>query len=210
MATGITVRPSTVDRFVPGMAPAAVLDLDAGLMLRVRDGCASSFTMLLDRHRTPVIHYLFRMVQNQAIAEELAQEVFLRVYRSRQKYEPSAKFTTWLFRIATNLAFNWLRDQRSRRAQESLSDESGQNAAKELSDRKPSVESVLVHEVKLSAVREAIGRLPEKQRAAVLMHKYEEMEYSQIARVLGCSVSAVKSLIFRAYESLRVRLAQFA
>jgi len=166
--------------------------------------------MLLDRHRTPVIHYLFRMVQNQAIAEELAQEVFLRVYRSRQKYEPSAKFTTWLFRIATNLAFNWLRDQRSRRAQESLSDESGQNAAKELSDRKPSVESVLVHEVKLSAVREAIGRLPEKQRAAVLMHKYEEMEYSQIARVLGCSVSAVKSLIFRAYESLRVRLAQFA
>ncbi len=209
MADGVSVQPWRPDRVRPGMAVAATLDLDAALMLRVRDGCSSSYAALLERHRNPVIHYVFRMVQNQAIAEELAQEVFLRVYRSRQKYEPSAKFTTWLFRIATNLAFNWLRDERSRKSQESLNDGLTAGATINLKDRRPSVESVLVHNVKLNAVREAIGSLPEKQRAAVLMHKYEEMEYSQIAKVLGCSDSAVKSLIFRAYESLREKLAQY-
>ncbi|MBI4893642.1 MAG: RNA polymerase sigma factor [Acidobacteria bacterium] len=192
-----------------GMAVAATLDFDATLMLRVRDGCASSYATLLERHRTPVIHFLFRMVQNQAIAEELAQEVFLRVYRSREKYEASAKFTTWLFRIATNLAFNWLRDEKGRKAQDSLQDETASNATKKLCDRAPSVESRLVYEVKLEEIRVAIGLLPEKQRAAVLMHKYEEMEYSQIAKVLGCSESAVKSLLFRAYECLRARLAHY-
>ncbi len=192
------------------MAAVATLDFDATLMLKVREGCGTSFAELLDRHRTPVVHFLCRMVQNQAIAEELAQEVFLRVYRSREKYEASAKFTTWLFRIATNLAFNWLRDQKSRRTQQSLQDDSGQTASKKLTDGAPSVESVLVYEVKLEEVRGAIGLLPEKQRAAVLMHKYEEMEYSQIAKVLGCSESAVKSLLFRAYENLRARLAHYS
>ena len=77
---------------------AATLDFDAELMLRVKDGDGASFTILLEKHRLPVIHFLYRMVQNQAVAEELAQEVFLRVYRSRGSYEPTAKFTTWLFR----------------------------------------------------------------------------------------------------------------
>jgi RNA polymerase sigma-70 factor (ECF subfamily) len=149
-------------------------------------------------------------VQNQAIAEELAQEVFLRVFRSRLSYEPSAKFTTWLFRIATNLAFNWLRDHKSRANSESLDEETSGGKARQLRDGQPSVENILVHRVKLDTVREAISKLPAKQRAAVLMHKYEEMEYSLIAKVLGCSESAVKSLLFRAYESLRVRLAQYA
>ncbi len=191
------------------MAAAAVIDFDAVLMLRVRGGCGTSFSALLERHRAPVIHFLFRMVQNQAIAEELAQEVFLRVYRSREKYEPSAKFTTWLFRIATNLAFNWMRDEKNLKSQESLHDNDALNATHKLCDHTPSVESLLVREVKFEEVREAIGKLPAKQRAAVLMHKYEEMEYSQIARVLGCSESAVKSLLFRAYESLRTRLAHY-
>ncbi len=192
------------------MAAAATLDIDAGLMLCVRDGDTHCFGILLERHRNSVVHFLFRMVQNQAIAEELAQEVFLRVYRSRASYEPSAKFTTWLFRISTNLAFNWLRDKRNERFEESLQDEGAANASRKLFDHQPSVESVLVHRVKLNEVRAAIAKLPANQRAAVLMHKYEEMEYSQIARVLGCSESAVKSLLFRAYESLRARLAQYA
>ncbi|HEY3442134.1 MAG TPA: sigma-70 family RNA polymerase sigma factor [Paludibaculum sp.] len=192
------------------MAAAAILDLDAGLMLCVRNGDSACFSALLDRHRNSVVHFLYRMVLNQAIAEELAQEVFLRVYRSRAKYEPSAKFTTWLFRISANLAFNWLRDEKNERFQESLQDEDAPSSTRRLFDHQPSVECVLVHRVKLNEVREAITRLPPKQRAAVLMHKYEEMEYSQIARVLGCSESAVKSLLFRAYESLRARLAQYA
>src|ERR1019366_658398 len=92
------------------MGPTAALDYDAQLMLRVKDGDGASFTELLDKHRSPVVHFLYRMIQDHSVSEELAQEVFLRVYRSRNTYEPTAKFTTWLFRIATHLALNWLRD----------------------------------------------------------------------------------------------------
>jgi RNA polymerase sigma-70 factor (ECF subfamily) len=150
------------------------------------------------------------MVQNHAVAEELAQEVFLRVYRSRSSYEPTAKFTTWLFRIATHLALNSLRDGKNERLQERLDKDSPEMPARQVTDRRPSVEQTMVYQVRLDEVRQAVAALPGKQRAAVLMHKYEEMEYSQIARVLRCSESAVKSLLFRAYETLRARLAHMA
>jgi RNA polymerase sigma-70 factor (ECF subfamily) len=189
-----------------GTSPAP--DLDAQLMLRVRDGDEESFRVLLDKHRNPLVHFLYRMVQEQAVAEELAQEVFLRIYKSRLSYEPTARFTTWMFRIATHLALNWLRDEKNERAQERLDkDRGGDLPAREVPDHKPSVEQRMVYQARLREVRDAIGKLPEKQRAAVLMHKYEEMEYAQIAGVLGCSESAVKSLLFRAYETLRARLA---
>jgi RNA polymerase sigma-70 factor (ECF subfamily) len=187
---------------------AAALDGDAQLMLRVREGDEESFGVLLEKYRNPVIRFVYRMVQDQAIAEELGQEVFLRVYRSRTTYEPTAKFTTWLFRIATHLALNWLRDGRSERGHKRLDDEGdGEMPVREVADRRPSVEQRMVYQTRLQEVRDAIALLPEKQRAAVLMHKYEEMEYSQIAQVLECSESAVKSLVFRAYETLRARLA---
>jgi RNA polymerase sigma-70 factor (ECF subfamily) len=189
---------------------AAALDYDAELMLRVKEGDGNSFALLLEKHRASLIHFLFRMVQNHAIAEELAQEAFLRVYRSRATYEPTAKFTTWLFRIATHLALNWLRDGKGERGQERLDDVSGDLPMRQVYDRRPSVEQHLLSQVRVEEIRRAIAALPEKQRAAVLMHKYEEMEYSQIARVLSCSESAVKSLLFRAYESLRCRLAHMA
>jgi RNA polymerase sigma-70 factor (ECF subfamily) len=189
---------------------AAVLDLDTELMVRVKEGDGASFGVLLERHRSPVVHFLYRMVQNHAVAEELAQEVFLRVYRSRSTYEPKAKFTTWLFRIATHLALNALRDGKNERLQERLDDDTGDMPVRQVSDHRPSVEQRMVYQAKLDEVRRAIAALPEKQRAAVLMHKYEEMEYTQIARVLSCSESAVKSLLFRAYETLRARLAHMA
>ena len=189
---------------------AAALDFDAELMLRVKEGDGASFGVLLGKHRSSVVHFLYRMVQNHAVAEELAQEVFLRVYRSRSTYEPTARFTTWLFRIATHLALNAIRDGKNERSQERLDDDTSGLPVRQVSDRRPSVEQSLVYQAKLDEVRRAIGVLPEKQRAAVLMHKYEEMEYSQIARVLGCSESAVKSLLFRAYETLRARLAHMA
>jgi RNA polymerase sigma-70 factor (ECF subfamily) len=189
---------------------AAALDFDAELMLRVKDGDGASFGVLLEKHRSSVVHFLYRMIQNHAVAEELAQEVFLRVYRSRSTYEPTAKFTTWLFRIATHLALNSLRDGKNERSQERLDDDSSDMPARQVSDRRPSVEQAMVYQAKLDEIRRAIGALPEKQRAAVLMHKYEEMEYSQIAKVLACSESAVKSLLFRAYETLRARLAHMA
>ena len=188
----------------------AALDLDAELMLRVKEGDGASFAVLLDKHRLSVVHFLYRMVQNHPVAEELAQEVFLRVYRSRSTYEPTAKFTTWLFRIATHLALNALRDGKNERLQERLDDDSSDMPVRQISDSRPSVEQSLVHQARLDEVRRAVATLPEKQRAAVLMHKYEEMEYSQIAKVLSCSESAVKSLLFRAYETLRARLAHMA
>jgi RNA polymerase sigma-70 factor (ECF subfamily) len=197
----IGIGPETL----PERCPSA--DPDAELMLRVRDGDEESFRILLEKHRNPVMHFVDRMTQNPAVSEELAQEVFLRVYRSRSTYEPTARFTTWLFRIATHLTLNWLRDGRVERAQQRLEEErDGEIRTRELADRKPTTEQRMVYEARLQEVREAIALLPEKQRAAVLMHKYEEMEYSQIATTLGCSESAVKSLLFRAYESLRSRL----
>lgn len=202
-------QPSLKIRVYKDVAALAEAEPDAQLMLRVRNGCPESFTALLHRYRLPVTHYLFRMVQSRAIAEELAQEVFLRVYRSRASYEPTAKFTTWLFRIATRLALNWLRDGKKERQQESLDEQGVGGMARQVEDKRPSVEQLLLREAELREIRLAIDRLPPKQRAAILMHKYEELEYSQIAAVLGCSESAVKSLLFRAYETLRMRLAQF-
>ena len=192
------------------MEAVASLERDAELMLRVRDGDSACFALLLSRHRGSVIQFMFRMVQDRAVSEELAQEVFLRVYRSRTTYEPTAKFTTWLFRIATHLALNWIRDRKSERGQESLDQESSDGAMRQVSDRRPSVEQRMLFEARLKEIRRAIDMLPAKQRAAVLMHKYEEMGYNQIAAALNCSESAIKSLLFRAYESLRARLAHFA
>jgi len=188
-----------------GIAGFAI-EQDAQLMLGVREGDTHSFTLLLERHRMSVIHFLYRIVQNQAIAEELAQEVFLRVYKSRESYEPTAKFTTWLFRISTHLALNWIRDKRYEQKSHSLDVDFEENLHLQVPDRTPSVEESLLKAARAQEIRMAISSLPAKQRAAVLMHKYQEMDYSQISAVLGCTDSAVKSLLFRAYERLRSRL----
>jgi RNA polymerase sigma-70 factor (ECF subfamily) len=202
---------SGTDRVSPDVGTSLGLDADAQLMLRVRDGDDESFRQLLHRHRNPLVHFLYRMVQDQAVSEELAQEVFLRIFRSRETYVPTARFTTWMFRIGTHVALNWLRDEKHARRQERIDDaEPAEGPVRELADRTPSVEQRMLYEARLAEIRQAIAMLPDKQRAAVLMHKYEEMEYSQIAAVLECSESAVKSLLFRAYESLRARLAHLA
>jgi len=192
------------------MEAVVALEPDAQLMLRVGEGDDTSFAVLLERHRGSVVHFMYRMVQNQAVSEELAQEVFLRVYRSRSTYEPTAKFTTWLFRIATHVALNSIRDGKKEKGHESLDVETADGMERQVADRQPTVEQEMVHEVKRREVRQAIEALPAKQRAAVLMHKYEGLDYAQIAAVLSCSESAIKSLLFRAYESLRGRLAHMA
>jgi RNA polymerase sigma-70 factor (ECF subfamily) len=204
-------QPSWDERVHTDMtAAAAYLERDAQLMLRVREGDDVSFALLLEKHRRPVIHFLYRMVQNQGVCEELAQEVFLRVYKAREKYEPTAKFTTWLFRIASHLALNWLRDRKSERAEDSLDSTPAGGTPLQLPDQTLNREQELLRGARMAEVRAAIQDLPNKQRAAVLMHKYEEMGYAQIAKALNCSESAVKSLLFRAYETLRVRLAHMA
>ncbi len=188
---------------------AVVARSDAELMLRVKDGDEESFGNLLSKHRDPVINYLYRMVHNAAVAEELAQDVFLRVYRARATYEPSAKFTTWLYRIATRVAFNFVRDGRVARAAVPLEGPTGEPIAA-LRTSEPTAEDRLVADARAKEVRSAIRALPEKQRAAVILHKYQELDYREIAASLECSESAVKSLLFRAYETLRGRLAHLA
>jgi RNA polymerase sigma-70 factor (ECF subfamily) len=184
---------------------------DVQLMLDVKAGDEQSFELLLRKYRTPLVNFLYRMVRDTAVAEDLAQEVFLRVYRARQEYAPSAKFTTWMFRIATNLALNSVRDNRHRQMEISMDQtvDTGEDEhrAMEVPDRAPSVEQELVARCRAELIMKAIHLLPEKQRAAVLLHKYQELDYDEIARVLECSESALKSLLFRAYETLRVELA---
>jgi len=186
---------------------------DVQLMLDVKAGDEQSFELLLQRYRTPLVNFLYRMVRVREEAEDLAQEVFLRVYRARQDYVPSAKFTTWLFRIATNLALNSVRDNRYQRMEVSLDApvtvdaEDGDEKTIDIAEKNPNIEQHLVEEARKNMIRHAIDKLPAKQRAAVLLHKYQELDYGDIARILECSESALKSLLFRAYETLRVELA---
>jgi len=157
-----------------------------------------------------VVNHLYRLVQNRAIAEELAQDVFVRVYRSRERYQPDAKFTTWLFRITTNVALNWHRDTRREAGHLRLDDASESAPKLELREPGPGIEEMLIRDDKAREVRQAVDSLKGKQLAAVLMQKYEGMDYAQIAEVLNCSIPALKSILFRAYETLRGRLAHFA
>ena len=184
---------------------------DVQLMLDAKAGDELSFELLLRKYRTPLVNFLYRMVRDAAVAEDLAQEVFLRVYRAREEYVPSAKFTTWMFRIATNLALNSVRDNRHRQMEISMDQtvEVGEDEqrAMEVPDKAPNVEQQMVARSRAEMILKAIHALPEKQRAAVLLHKYQELDYDEIARVLECSESALKSLLFRAYETLRVQLA---
>jgi RNA polymerase sigma-70 factor (ECF subfamily) len=185
---------------------------DAAVMLRVAAGDEAGFNYLVGKYHRPMIHFLYRMVHNQAVAEELAQEVFLRVYRARDSYRAEARFTTWLYRIATNLAVNHARDTRHERAAQTIyldapDEETG--TTPDLADDEPSVEHRLLRDERMAAIRSHVMALPERQRMAVLMHKYQGMDYRQIGEVLKLSESATKSLLFRAYQTLRDKLKDF-
>jgi len=191
--------------------PGEVLT-DAEVMLRVKTGDDSAFEYLVQKYRRPMVSFMYRMAHNATVAEDLAQEVFLRVYRSREKYEASAKFTTWLYRIATNLAVNYTRDTRHERPENTVSidepdDDTGLTV--DLPDTSLSAEEAIIRRERMAAIRERVQALPERQKMAVIMHKYQQMDYRQIAQILKLSESATKSLLFRAYETLREQLKQF-
>jgi RNA polymerase sigma-70 factor (ECF subfamily) len=193
------------------LAGAAALS-DADVMLRVKAGDQSAFDYLVQKYRRPLVSFMYRMARNTAAAEDLAQEVFLRVYRSRATYEASAKFTTWLYRIATNLAVNHARDTRHERPEATVSlDEPDEDTGTtfELPDSGMTAEQTMIRRERMLAIRSKVEALPERQRLAVIMHKYQQMDYKQIAEVLKLSESATKSLLFRAYETLRDQLKEF-
>jgi RNA polymerase sigma-70 factor (ECF subfamily) len=185
---------------------------DAQVMLLAGQDDRAAYDHLVLKFQRQICSFLYRMCHNQAVAEELAQEVFLRVYRSREKYTADAKFSTWLYRIATNLAVNHARDTKTERTTPSVSldetfEESG--AKLDVADRSMSVEQQMVRNERMAAIKQHVLELPERQRMAVLMHKYQELDYREIAAVLELSESATKSLLFRAYESLREKLQIF-
>jgi RNA polymerase sigma-70 factor, ECF subfamily len=185
---------------------------DATIMLELRTGNMAGFDYLIQKYRKPIVHFMYRMVHNQAVAEELAQEVFLRVYRSRETYRAEARFSTWLYRIATNLGVNHARDTRHERTASTVyldETDSETGTTPDVADTTPGAEANLLRQERLNAIREHVMALPERQRMAVLMHKYEGMDYKQIGDVLKLSESATKSLLFRAYQTLREKLKAF-
>jgi RNA polymerase sigma-70 factor (ECF subfamily) len=185
---------------------------DAEVMLELRSGNMAAFDVLLAKYRKPIVHFMFRMVHNQAVAEELAQEVFLRIYRSRETYRAEARFSTWLYRIATNLGVNHARDTRHERSASTVyldEPDAETGTTPDVADMTPSAEADMLRQERMKAIRQHVMALPERQRTAVLMHKYQGMDYRQIGEVLKLSESATKSLLFRAYQTLREKLKEF-
>jgi RNA polymerase sigma-70 factor (ECF subfamily) len=184
-------------------------DPDAALMLRARQGDFEAFEELVDKYKQPVMNMVYRTLPDATEAEDLAQHVFLQVFKSAHRYEVSAKFSTWLFTIARNLCLNEIR-RRSRHPAESLDETFADNDEQPI--RQPedartfSPPDSLLHAELDAKIEEALAELPEKQRTAILMCRGDEFSYEDIAKVLDCSVSATKSLIHRGRETLKQKL----
>lgn len=179
---------------------------DEELMLRVRDGDREAFNSLMDRFERPVLNVIYRYLQDYDAAQDLMQETFLRVYRARERYEVRSKFSTWLFQIAVNLCLNERRS-RSYRSHASIEALSGQEVPREFQDTgtlQPGEALRKAETVRL--VREAVQSLPDEERAMVILARWEEKSYDEIARIMGCTVDAVKSRLYRAKKMLRERL----
>lgn len=192
----------------PTPLPADGGAIDFTLMERIGAGDHEAFRQLVVRHQNAVIGTVAKMLGNPSEAEDIAQQVFLRIWRHAKRYRPDAKFTTYLYTITRNLVFNETR--RKSRKKEVSSDEREENSHRSIEanpDRQPDAE--LLQAELQRAVDDAIAGLPETQRMAVVLRRYEQLSYEEIAAVLGLSVSAIKSLLFRARTSLREALSGY-
>ncbi len=185
------------------------LDPDAALMLRVKQGDTTAFTELVEKYQQPVMNLAYRTLRDETEAEDLAQTVFVQAWKSAARYQPTARFATWLFTIARNLCLNEIR-RRRRHPAESLDqardDANAQPLLQVEEKRIASAPQELLRGELEQKVDEAVAGLPENQRTALLLCRQEELSYEEIADVLGCSLSATKSLIHRARETLKSRL----
>jgi RNA polymerase sigma-70 factor, ECF subfamily len=188
---------------------AIIASTDIWLMLETKAGHREGFDVLVERHRNDLIGYLYRMVYDHAAAEDLAQEAFLRAYRSRGSYVPTAKFTTWLYSIATRLALNWLRDNR-RFLYEPIDQADPDQRPRQIADPRPLADAQAIRSALLQALRSAVAQLPDRQRAVVIMHRYHDMTHEEIATALRCSPQSVRSMLHRARAALRARLLRAA
>lgn len=187
----------------------AELDPDAALMLRVKEGDTAAFTELVEKYKQPVMNLVYRTLRDATEAEDVAQNVFVQVYKSAHRYEISAKFSTWLFTIARNLCLNEIR-RRSRHPAEPLEGtrpEDEDQPARQFEDKQNFTppEQLLQGEL-ARKIEAALADLPENQRTAILLCRQDELSYEEISEVLGCSLSATKSLIHRGRETLKEKL----
>lgn len=184
-------------------------DPDAALMLRVKRGDRAAFTELVEKYKQPVMNFVFRSLRDEAESEDLAQNVFLQVYKSRSRYKRTAKFSTWLFTIARNLCLNELR-RRSRHPADSLEEAHAEHddlPRQQFEDKSQvAPPEKLLHSELAKKIEEALAELPENQRSAILLCRQDELSYEEIAAVLDCSLSATKSLIHRGRETLKEKL----
>jgi RNA polymerase sigma-70 factor (ECF subfamily) len=186
----------------PSIDQAESVEPEIGWMARIREGDMEAFRLLVEMHQARVIGTISKMLGSEAESEDLAQQVFIRIWKSAPRYRPTAKFTTWLFRITRNLVFNELRRKRH------FADQPDEVAEPiERAEREP--DRVLLEGELQHAIQEAINQLPESQRLAIILRRYEEMPYEDIAKVMGTSVPAVKSILFRARAELRERLEKY-
>ena len=189
-----------------------MLDNDHSLMKRTAQGDLSAFEELVAKYQRLVLNTIFRYIGNQAEAEDLSQEVFIRVFKFAKRYRPKAKFTTWLYRIITNICLNYYR-QKKRKPSISLDSPvfvEGEELPLQISlppDTHPDV--ILERQERDSIIREAIDSLPENQKMAVILQRFEGLSYGEISKIMGCSVSAIESLLFRAKQTLKEKLRNY-
>ena len=190
-----------------------IQDPDVELMLQVQQGDLVAFESLVDRYKQPIFNMIYRMLRDADEAEDIAQKVFIQVYKASDRYKPTAQFSTWVFTIARNLTLNEIR-RRSRKPNmdsiDAAAEPEGDAIPREYKDARgrDASEDTMQREL-VGRIDLGISELPENQRAAILLCKDGDMSYEEIAKVLGCSLSAVKSLLFRARETLKRRIKQY-
>ena len=181
------------------------------VMTRIAKGDDEAFEILVNRHQTSVLNLVYRFIGDRTQAKDLGQEVFLRIWQSAKTYEPKAKFTTWIYRITTNLCFNELKSARRKKWVSFFRSHEDNEYSMEqsLPDDSPSAEDLLLIRERSRQISDALQSLPANQRMALVLKRYDDLSYEEIARIMGCSVSAVESLLVRAKRTLQEKLTNF-
>ena len=192
-----------------GMIDGTVSSED--LMTRIAKGDADALEILVNRHQTSVLNLIYRFIGDKTQAKDLAQEVFLRVWQAAKTYRPEAKFTTWIYRIATNVCFNELKSARRRRWFQfrRFNEENEGSIEETFSDGSPTAEDLLLEKERSRQISDALQSLPDNQRMALVLKRYDDLSYAEIAQIIGCSVSAVESLLVRAKRTLQKKLKNY-
>jgi len=181
------------------------------LMARIAEGDDDAFEVLVCRHQTSVLNLAYRFIGDRTQAKDLAQEVFIRVWQAARTYKPEAKFTTWIYRITANLCFNEMKSSHRKKwfPFQQSGEHSGNPLEETLSDSGPSAEDLLLEKERSRQISDALQSLPDNQRMALVLKRYDDLSYAEVAQIMDCSVSAVESLLVRAKRALQEKLKNF-